>query len=214
VPACLSKSFVNAQRFDIGFNPKNLLIASFDLFGAGYMQADGIEFQRQVTAKLETLPGVESVTVSSWVPLSIGWDFRNVIPEGYVPQLYESMVAGMAVVGPEYFRTMQIPLVAGREFSAQDTAQSQPVVVMNQTLAERYWPNQYVIGKQLTVGDKVHRIIGVARNCSYSSLNETPSLFIYFPESQDYLPVTVVHARVSGPSPSLRCRCGRKLCMI
>jgi predicted permease len=195
----LIQSFINAQRFNIGFNSKNVLIASVDLFGAGYRQADGIEFQRQVIAKLETMPGVESATVASWVPLSVGWDFRNVIPEGYVPQPHESMTAGMAVTGPGYFHTMQIPLIAGREFALLDTQETQPVVVVNQTLAERYWPHQDVIGRQLTIGDKVHRIIGVARNSSYSSLNETPSPFIYLPESQDYFPTTIIHVRVSGP---------------
>ncbi len=195
----LIQSFVNAQRFDIGFNPKNVLVASFDLFGAGYRQADGAEFQRQVIAKIETMPGVQSVTIADWVPLSADWSFRKVIPEGYVPQAHESMVAGLAIVGPKYFQTMQIPLIAGREFTLLDTPQTQPVVVVNQTLAQRYWPHQDVIGKQLKVGDTTHRIIGVARNSSYSSLNEAPSPFIYLPETQDYFPTTVIHVRVAGP---------------
>jgi predicted permease len=195
----LIQSFINAQRFNIGFNPKNVLVASVDLFGAGYRQADGIEFQKQLVAKLETMPGVESATVASWVPLSVGWDFRSVVPEGYVPQPHESMVAGMARVGPQYFHVMQIPLFAGREFTLQDTQATQPVVVVNQTLAERYWPHQDVIGKRLTIGDQVHRIVGVAHNCSYSSLNESPSPFIYLPESQDYFPTTIIHVRISGP---------------
>src|SRR5215471_7940005 len=76
----LIQSFVNAQRFDTGFNPKNVLVTSFDLFGTGYHEAEGIEFQKNVIARLERMPGVESVTVSSWVPLSVGWDFRNVKP--------------------------------------------------------------------------------------------------------------------------------------
>lgn len=194
----LIQSFVNAQRFDTGFNPRNVLVASFDLFGAGYREAEGIEFQKQIVARLERMPGVRSATISSWVPLSVGWDFRNVMPEGYVPQPRESMVAGMAVVGPNYFKTMQLPMVTGREFTPEDTAQTQPVVIVNQTLSERYWPHQDVIGKKLTVGDKVHRIVGVARNSSYSSLNEAPSPFIYLPESQDYFPLTVVHVRVAG----------------
>ena len=198
----LIQSFVNAQRFDTGFNPRNVLVASFDLFGAGYHEAEGIEFQKQVVARLERMPGVESVTLSSWVPLSVGWDFRSVKPEGYVPQPHESMVAGMAVVGTKYFHTMQIPLLAGREFTPQDTAQTQPAVVVNQTLSERYWPHQNVIGKQLTVGDRIHRIVGVARNSSYSSLTEAPSPFIYLSEAQDYSPLTVVHVRVAG-SPLL-----------
>jgi predicted permease len=194
----LIESFVNAQRFDTGFNPRNVLVASFDLFGAGYHEPEGIEFQKQIVARLERMPGVESATISSWVPLSVGWDFRNVMPEGYIPQPHESMVAGLAVVGPRYFETMQLSLVTGREFTPQDTAQTQPVVIVNQTLSERYWPHQNVIGKKLTVGDKVHRIIGVARNSSYSSLNEAPSPFIYLPEAQDYFPLTVVHVRVAG----------------
>lgn len=194
----LMQSFVNAQRFNVGFNPKNVLTASFDLFGAGYQQADGIKFQRQLMARLETMPGVESATVANWVPLSPDWNFRKVVPEGYVPQPHESTVAGLAIVGPKYFQTMQIPLITGREFTLQDTQETQLVVVVNQALAERYWPHQEVIGKRLTVGDRIYYVIGVVRNCSYSSLNETSSPFIYLPESQDYFPTTIIHVRVAG----------------
>jgi hypothetical protein len=131
------RGFRKAQRFDPGFNPDHVLVASFDLFPAGYTGAEGREFHRQLLAKLEALPGVLSVTLADWVPLGFITDSTAIRPDDYVPQAKESMNIREADVGPNYFRTMQIPLVAGRDFTSQDTNESQPVAIVNQVLAER-----------------------------------------------------------------------------
>jgi predicted permease len=192
------RGFRKAQRFDPGFNPDHVLVASFDLFPAGYTAAEGREFHRQLFAKLEALPGVVSVTLADWVPLGFITDSTTIRPEDYVPQAKESMNIREADVGPNYFRTMQIPLVAGRDFTSQDTKESQPVAIVNQALAERYWPHQNVIGKRLEAEGQRFTVVGVARTGNYDRLDETPQPFFYLPLFQDYSHNAIIHARVSG----------------
>jgi len=143
------RSFMSAQQFNPGFNSHNVLIASYDLFTGGYSEASGAEFDRQLVAKLRALPGIQSVALSSRVPLGFGGGSTAVKPEGYVEQANESMETQVAVITPNYFQTMQIPIVKGRDFTPQDTKSSQRVVIVSETFVNRYWPNQEALGKQL-----------------------------------------------------------------
>ena len=192
------RSFRQAQRFNAGFNPDHVLLASYSLLPAGYSRARALEFHRQLLAKLEALPGVESVSLSSWVPLGYTNSSMPASPEGYVPQPHESMEIASATVGPNYLRTMQIPLVAGREFTVKDANTSQPVAVVNQKFAERYWPQQDPLGKRIFADGVWFTVVGVAHNANYNSLNEAPQPFLYLPTFQDYDSSPVIHGRVSG----------------
>lgn len=193
------RSFLSAQQIDLGFNEHNLLIASYDLFTAGYSKESGAEFDRQLVSKLEALPGIESVALSSREPgLSPG--STSVKPEGYVSQANESMEMPLAVVTPNYFRTMQMPLVKGREFTLQDTKSSQRVVIVNEAFVNRYWPHQEGLGKQLN-SDWTHEwftVVGVARDCKMTGLNQKPEPFVFLPLSQVYQSTMIVNARVGG----------------
>ena len=194
------RSFQNAQRFDPGFNPDRVLLSFYDLFSAGYSEADGMEFNRQLLVKLQALPGAQSVSLANWVPLSYTWEAVGIKPEGYIPQPHEQMGAARFVVTPDYFRTMQLPLVAGREFTPLDTAKSEPVAIVNQELANRYWPRQDAVGKRIGAGatDRQLRVVGVVRNSNYGTLNEAPQPAIYQPEFQEHRSYMTVHARVAG----------------
>src|SRR4029077_8601995 len=147
------RSFENAQRADMGFNPEHVLLGTVDLFSAGYTKEQGIAFDRQLLAKLGALPGVQSVSMSSWVPLGFELSSSITQPEGYVPRPHESMDVSNANVGPNYLHTMQIPVVEGREFTPEDKEGSQPVVVVNQEFVRRYWPGQDAIGKKLAADE-------------------------------------------------------------
>ena len=192
------RSFQRAQRFDPGFNPDGVLLSSYDLFPAGYGNADAVEFNRQLQAKLQRLPGIESVALADWVPLGLTWDFTTLAPEGYVPQPHEQMTAPILVVSPDYFRTMQIPVIAGREFTPMDTEKSEPVAVINQELADRYWPHQSALGKRIGLWARQVRVVGVVRNSNLSTLNENPQPAIYESEFQHHMAFATVHARVAG----------------
>jgi predicted permease len=183
------RSFMSAQQINPGFNSHNVLIASYDLFTAGYSDEKGAEFDRELTAKLGALPGIQSVALSNRVPLGFGGGSTAVKPEGYVPQANESMETQVAIITPNYFQTMQIPMVKGRDFTLQDTMSSQRVVIVSETFVNRYWPNQEALGKQLN-SDLTHEwftVVGVARDSKVNGLNEKATPFLYLPQYQVYL---------------------------
>jgi predicted permease len=194
------RSFVSAQRFNPGFNSEHVLLASYDLFPAGYTEATGIQFDRQVLARLSALPGVESLTLGSRVPLGFGGGSTSVKPEGYSWQPHESMEVPEIMVGPDYLHTLQIPLAAGRDLTAQDTETSQPVALVNRSFADRYWPSQNPLGKRIVtdISDKTFVVVGVTRNTSIANLNADPGPLLYLPVYQLYRPATTVHMRVAG----------------
>ena len=199
------RSFRSAREIDPGFNPRNVMMASYDLFTSGYTDATGSEFHRQLLAKLETVPGVQSATLSSRIPLTFAGGSTAVKPEGYVSPANESMETQVAIISPNYFHTMEIPIVKGRDFAVQDTKSSQRVVIVSEAFANRYWPGQEALGKQLN-SDLTHEwftVVGVARDCKEVSLNENPMPFLYLPVSQVYRPGMIINARAAGDPMAL-----------
>ncbi|MGC1107165.1 MAG: ABC transporter permease [Candidatus Acidiferrales bacterium] len=192
------RSFRLVQQFNPGFNPHHVLLYSYDLSGVGYNQKSGVEFDRQLFAKLQAIPGIQSATLTNWVPF--GFDFSSYLvqAEGYVPQPHESMDIEYANVAPDYFQTMQIPLVAGREFAMNDTGESQPVAIVNAEFAKRYWPHQEAIGKRLHADGKWFTVVGVARNSDYHDINQRPQGFFYLPLFQVYDSNASIQLRVAG----------------
>jgi predicted permease len=193
------RSFVRAQLINPGFNPHNVVIASYDLFTAGYSPEAGAEFDRQLVTKLEALPGVQSVALSSVVPVGFPTGSTSVKPEGYVPQAHESMEINDNTVTPGYFRTMQIPIVEGRDFTLRDRMSAMRAVIVSRAFAERYWPRQEAIGKRLFT-DRTHEwftVTGVAENTKATGLKK-PRPFLYLPLYQVYRASMVVNARVAG----------------
>jgi predicted permease len=194
------RSVRSAQQIYPGFNSHNVWIASYDLFTAGYSEGTGAEFDRQLVAKLEALPGVQSVSLSDRVPLGFGGGSTSVKPEGYVSQPNEVMETQAAVITPNYFKTMQIPIVRGRDFSPQDTKSSQRAAIVSEAFAERYWPHQEALGKQLNSDftNEWFTVVGVARDTKVRALNETSTPFVYLPLYQYYKAEMIINARVAG----------------
>jgi predicted permease len=192
------RTFEKERGFDVGFNPDHVLLTSYELFPQGYNEAKGQEFNRKLLAKLEALPGVQAVTLSNWIPLGFYYRSDPIQLEGYTAQPHESMEVPNVSVGPNYLRTLQIPLVEGRDFTWGDKENTQSVVVVSQALAERYWPHQEAIGKKIQVYGRWFTVVGVARNASYQDLRDTNQPFFYVPVFQSYFNGLVIHARVAG----------------
>src|SRR5438132_1694608 len=195
-----TRSLQKAQQSDPGFEASHLLLASYELSPAGYTRATSVAFDRQVLARLSALPGVESVTLADFSPLSFSIHTDYLQIEGYVPQPYESMEISRAIVGPNYFRTLRTSVISGREFTAADTAESQLVAVVNQAFVDRYWPGEDAIGKQVTDGPVRFTIVGVARNAKYRLLTYPTEPVIYLPIYQAYCLTqdTTIHLRTTG----------------
>jgi predicted permease len=194
------RSVLRAQQIYPGFNSHNVAIASFDLFTAGFSDEKGAQFDRQLVARLEALPGVQSAALSSRVPLGLIPDSTSVKPEAYVPQPKESMETPDAIVTPNFFRTVQIPILEGRDFTLEDVKNSQRVAIVNQAFVNRYWPHQQALGKRFNA-DVTHEwftVIGVARDSKVTTLTENPTPFLFLPVYQVYSPAMIIHARVAG----------------
>ena len=195
-----TRSLQKAQQSNPGFEASHLLLTSYELSPAGYTRATGAAFDRQVLDRLSALPGVESVTLADFSPLSFSIHSDYLQIEGYVPQPYESMEISRAIVGPNYFRTLRTSVISGREFTAADTAESQLVAVVNQAFVDRYWPGANALGKQVTDGGDRFTVVGVARNAKYRLLTSPTEPVIYLPNYQAYSPThdTTIHLRTTG----------------
>ena len=195
-----TRSLQKAQQADPGFEASHLLLASYELSPAGYTRATSVAFDREVLDRLATLPGVESVTLADFSPLSFSIHTDYLQIEGYVPQPHESMEISRAIVGPNYFRTLRTAVIAGREFSEADTRDSQLVAVVNQAFVDRYWAGENAIGKQVTDESSRFTIVGVARNAKYRMLTYPSEPVIYLPIYQAYRSTqdTTIHLRTTG----------------
>jgi predicted permease len=183
----LLRSLRKVQAASPGFNPHHVLLAAFDLRGNGYNDGQAQEFYAKLMDRLRALPGVESVSSEKWVPLWFyGRGSTRPTIAGYAPRPNEDMRIGYNLVGPDYFQTMRIPIVAGRDFSTADRAGQPRVMIVNQTMAARFWPGGSPLGHRIqpSGGEHWYTIVGVARDIKYHTMTEQPESFMYFPQLQ------------------------------
>ena len=193
------RSLRQALTFDPGFAVDNLLVASLETRGARLNEQQGQEFYQQTLERVGSLPGVQSVTLSMIAPISGGGYRRNITLEGYQPKPNEDTELNTNTIGLNYFSTMGIPIVAGRDFDKQDREGSPLVVIVNEELARRYYGGN-AVGKRLQIGSNVpsREIVGVARTAKYRNLREQPLPFIYIPFGQEYQSGMTLLVRTKG----------------
>ena len=180
----------NAEKIDIGFRTQNLSMASMDPEAQGYDETRGRQFYKQLTDRVRTLPGVLDASVASGTPLGYNNSSMEVYFEGRAAGRPEEDRTAVFcnTVGAGYFQTMGTTLLRGREFTDRDNTSSLRVVVINETMARRYWPEQEAIGKRFAV----HRegpyleVVGIARDSKYMFIGEDPRAFFYLPFEQNY----------------------------
>ena len=198
------------QTMNPGFDSRNALTMSFDLGLQGYDDAHGQQFYRQLTERLQSLPGIESATISSYIPLSLNYNSNNIFVEGRPAERGENAPTAMtATVGPNYFKTMRTSILQGREFTEQDQEKSEAVAVVNETFVGRLMPEVQntaeAVGKRFsfkgTDGPWV-RIVGVAETGKYFNIAEDPRPFVWTAMSQDYNSTGMLIVRTKGnPEP-------------
>jgi predicted permease len=199
------QSLRRLQAIDPGLEPAKVLTASFDLNLNRYNEARGQEFFAKLTERVAALPGVESVSLARGVAFSAFVWLRSANIEGYQPQPNERMAFDFNVISPNHFRTLGAPLVRGREFNAQDTADAPRVVIVNEAMARRYWPNEDAIGKRLKYGnlDRFAEVVGVVRNTRDKGLIVDPRPAIYIPLQQQYMGDLTLHVRTASEKASM-----------
>ena len=193
----------NTSEADPGFDRQHVLLASVELRSAGYSGAGAKVFQHQLLATLEAIPGVTSVALSDWVPLNFTRGSVDAFPEGYVPRPHESMEVRHSSVTGEYFATMKIPLLQGREFTPEDLEGAPRVAIVDQTMANRFWPGQLPLGKRVSVYGHWYTVVGVAKNIKHQRMNEPPEPLLYFSFFQMSRPQTIIHVRTLGDPQQL-----------
>jgi predicted permease len=199
----VTRSLDAARRAYPGFDPNHVVVLDVDVKQNGYDEARGRVFYRKLLDRARADATIESATVAAFTPLSfLDTLVRPVTIEGYEPRRGEDLSFMWNTVGSDYFRTLRIGLVAGRAFEERDEETSAPVVMVNNTLAQRFWGDAAnAVGKRLRVSDGEWRtVIGVAADVKYSRINETPRPYFYLPFHQSYRSAMVLHTRSRTPA--------------
>ncbi len=205
----LLRSFVRLLNVDQGFDPTHVLTMQIFLPQARYPSAERqAAFVKEMLAAIKTLPGVESASVATRLPLNPGGSQRSVQIEGrsYGPdQPDEDVVPDYSVVSPGYYRALRIPLLAGRAFTPHDDASAPPVVVVNRAMAKTFWPNQSPIGKHLRMGDgdPWSQVVGVVGDVRRKQLAAPARPTFYAPYAQDPWPFMDIAVRSAADPAGL-----------
>ena len=200
----LIESFSRLLQINPGFSSANLMTFPLNLPPAHYATPESQTlFYRQLLEHVKSVPGVESAGVTSYLPLAGPVRFVYFCPEGAVCQgIGKDPTTALRQVSPGYFDTVRTPILKGRVFSARDTASSPVVVVVNQTTADRYWPNQNPIGKHLANSrDMIQReVIGVVSDVKFNALNAANVEEMYLPlEQNPWLATTLIIRASANP---------------
>jgi predicted permease len=207
VGAGLATRSVEAARSAYpGFDPSQVTAIALDVQQNGYDEARGRVFYRHLLDGARADAGVESATLAAYTPLGfLDTPARRVTIEGYEPRRGEDLSFMWNSVASDYFRTLHIPVMAGREFEDRDDETAAHVAVVNQTLAQRFWGGvSGAIGKRVRVGDADWRtVVGVVADVKYARINESPQPYLYLPFMQSYRSRMTLHTRGSAPVTTL-----------
>lgn len=188
----LAQTVWNTEGIDPGFNKdQDMLLLQLSPGTLGYNEQQTRSLYDQLLSSMKALPGVKMVSLARRLPLSPvggGLTAEVSIPGYESPPGEGDPRVHCNSVGMDYFRTMGTKILLGREFTQLDRDSSPPVVIVNQTMAARFWPGQDPVGKHLQIdgpGGPAAEVIGVAQDGKYQSLIEAPMPYLYLPLSQD-----------------------------
>ena len=186
----LANSFLRLLRVNAGFNPNGVLTAQLFFSPMEYAERDprGALALRQMLENVRSIPGVREAGLVTALPISGGASTDFVIEGRPAPQADDEPSADIRSVDGQYFRTMGIPLLAGREFTEADGPKAKPVMLINETMARQYWPNESPIGQRVTMKDwgppLTGEIVGVVGDVKTNGLDAAVGPMIYWPYFQ------------------------------
>ena len=187
------RSLFNARSIDPGFSTHNIAVAHLDPGSLGYTDAQDRQFYRQLLERVRALPGVSSASLSDYLPLGTSRTVHGIHIEGANPPPGQDFLpTQVASVAPDFFSTMGVPVLNGRDFLPQDSQPGAGKVIINQAMATHYWPGRDPIGQHFKDGKQTVEIVGVVKTGKYRSLSEDPLDFMYLPlgsQSQEFLVV-------------------------
>jgi putative ABC transport system permease protein len=187
----LIRTVIRLRNVDTGFNGNNVLTMNIGLPGIKYPKPENIvSFYKEATDRISALPGVKAAGLTSVLPLSDNFDGRGLVVEDHPKPEGEEITVDLYVVTAGYLTAMEIPLQKGRPIVDHDTADSEKVALINQTMANQLWPNQDSIGRRIRFQGSPQRpqpwrtIVGIVSDVSQYSLDQKPPMQIYLPHSQ------------------------------
>src|SRR5262245_18276746 len=183
----LLQSLQRMQKTSPGFST-DVIVSRTDLASTGYNLERAKAFETHLLDRVRELPGVESATLTRLIPFTYGtFSTASLAIDGYQLAPNEQLNSSYLEVGEDYFKTLGIPIVVGREFQRTEDENAPPVAVINETMAAKYWRGKDPIGQRLKVKDRWLQIVGVARNVNYEDKLELPRTFFYVPIRQNFL---------------------------
>jgi predicted permease len=205
VTACVVslQGLQRALTVPLGFDPRGVATASFDLGLAGYDKARGQAFQRRIVEEASRIPGVMSAAVANSIPLSLDQSHSSVYPVEAVAGDKPAANAVVYSMSPGFLRTMGMPLLSGRDFDARDTAKSPDVAVVNEAFARRVFKTSNAVGSRFHFGPggPLVEVVGVVADAKYETIGEAPNPAAFNPETQWYNSTTVLTVKSSLPEP-------------
>ena len=208
----LMQSLQRIRTASPGFSTRGVLVTAVDLVSAGYDVQRAQNFQDELLDRVKALPGVESAAFARMTPLSYGsFSSTPIAVDGYQPTPEEQPTAQYNEVGPDYFRTMGIPLVSGREFTRADDEKAALVAVVNETMAAHYWRDRNPIGERLQVKGRWMQVVGVAKDSKYQSVREAPMPFFYVSRRQNFSRGGGLHIRTPLSPETMATVLGREV---
>jgi predicted permease len=201
------RSAMNAQSINLGFDPSHVLNAAVDVAQQGYDESRGRTFYEELLRRAKEIPGVQSASFAFSVPLGYYNTGAYLEIEGQPPSdKSRKPQGGYNLVTPEYLQTMRPELIKGRFFSNADDRHSRPVAIVNEHMANRFWPKQDPIGRRFRtedVGNVWLEIVGVVRDGKQQSLFDDPMPFFFAPLEQQYRSLRVLQLRTAGDPAAL-----------
>jgi predicted permease len=199
------RSMQSAQHIDPGFESKKLFVFAFDMGALHYEEGRAQQYFRAAIDRARAVPGVDSATIASNFPLGGGLG-RTVFPEGQDEASgYRGTLTQLNDVAPNFFQTLRIPLAGGREFADADRKDTHQVAIINEAMANQFWPDQNAVGKRFHFfGEtQLREVVGVVRNTVVNNFGEDPQPLVYLPITQDFAPAVTMQVRTSGRPESV-----------
>ncbi|MDQ3473038.1 MAG: ABC transporter permease [Acidobacteriota bacterium] len=182
------RSLWKLQGIDKGFTGGNIMAYSLNMDLQGYDKGRGANFYASALESLSAVPGIESVTLASSLPATAGGSRIQVGPNQTKPAVNEDVSIDIVTVAPRFFETTGLSLLQGRDFRRIDSDKSVKVVIVNETMAQKFWPQADPVGQSFNEGPDTYEVVGVARDTKYRNLREPRRLTMYQPLTQAYLP--------------------------
>lgn len=201
------RTLFRAQRAYLGFDPNNVLNLTLDPREVGYDEARTKSFYRNLEARVRALPGVQSASLASSVPMGNGNYGSSIYVEGHTlaPGQQPPVVVYNRVDAP-YFDTMRVPLLRGRAFRESDDEKAPLVAIVNQTMAHQFWPNEDAIGKRFSLKSATGpfvEIVGLTGDGRYVFIGWDKEPYFFVPLAQNYTGYRALQIRSSVPPESL-----------